>query len=78
MTYKAIIRKAKEGEVNFPFQEFTHIMIDFALGLSWAITKEFMDKNKLSEGDIVNYQGELHNGRMYAVVSSVDQKIIWN
>jgi hypothetical protein len=76
--HKAIIRKANQGEINFPFQDFTHIMFDFTMGLSWALTEKFLKDNNLSEGDIVNYQGEIHGGRIYAVVKSVDQKLILN
>ena len=53
---KAILLRAKKGEINFLWSDLTHILKDIMTGEKYAIEESVLDKNGLVEGDIVNYR----------------------
>ena len=55
---KAILLKAKKGEINFLWSDLTHILKDIMTGEKFAIGGSVLDDNGLVEGDIVNYRRE--------------------
>jgi hypothetical protein len=74
MINTAIIRKAKEGEINFIFSELTHILKDLITGETFGVSGRALETYKLSEGDIVEYTKECNGGQSYTLV--IDKKII--
>jgi hypothetical protein len=53
---KAILLRAKKGEINFLWSDLTHILKDIMTGEKFAIAESVLDDNGLVEGDIVNYR----------------------
>jgi hypothetical protein len=53
---KAILLRAKKGEINFLWSDLTHILKDIMTGEKFAIGGSVLDDNGLVEGDIVNYR----------------------
>ena len=79
MTSQGIIRKAKKGEINFLWQEFTHVLVDLNNGKNWAMAKTTFDQMGFKEGDIVSYEGEqTANGGMGIIITSVEVGINLN
>lgn len=79
MTSQAIIRKAKKGEINFLWQEFTHVLVDLNNGKNWAMAKTTFDQMGFKEGDIVSYEGEEQvGGGIGITITSVEVAINLN
>jgi hypothetical protein len=55
---KAILLRAKKGEINFLWSDLTHILKDIMTGEKFAISENVLVDNGLVEGDIVNYRQE--------------------
>jgi len=64
----AIIRKAKEGEINFIFSELTHILKDLVTGETFGVSERALKANRLLEGDIVEYTKKHTQGQSYSLV----------
>lgn len=76
---KAIILKAKKGEINFLWSELTHILKDIMTGEKYAISESVLVDNGLVEGDIVNYRREnLVDVNCNIVIVDVDVPIFEN
>ena len=76
---KAILLRAKEGEINFLWSELTHILKDIMTGEKFAIGGSVLDDNGLVEGDIVNYRNEnLVDHHCNVVIVNVDVPMFEN
>jgi hypothetical protein len=79
MQSQGIIRKAKKGEINFLWQEFTHVLVDLKDGRGWAMAKTTFEQMGFNEGDIVSYEGEqTANGGTGIIITSVDVRVNLN
>jgi len=76
---KAILLKAKKGEINFLWSDLTHILKDIMTGEKFAIAESVLDDNGLVEGDIVNYrQNDLVDHNCDIVIVNVDVPMFEN